>query len=61
MGDVINLRNERKRRERGAKAAQASENRIKFGLTKAEKSKNELEQNRAVDQLDGHRKDEPES
>ncbi len=60
MGDVINLRQERKRRKRSAKEAEASENRVKFGLTKAEKAKNEQERERAVHHLDAHRKDDSE-
>lgn len=59
MGDVINLRQERKRRARNAKAAEAAENRVKHGLTKGEKSKNKLESERAAQQLDEHRKDDP--
>lgn len=59
MGDVINLRQERKRRKRSAKEAQASENRVKFGLTKGEKAKNKLESDRAEQRLDDHRKDDP--
>lgn len=59
MGDVINLRQERKRRARDAKAAEAAENRVKHGLTKGEKSKNKLESDRAAQQLDDHRKDDP--
>ena len=59
MGDVINLRQERKRRARDAKAAEAAKNRVKHGLTKGEKSKNKLENDRAAQQLDDHRKDDP--
>ncbi|TQV72560.1 DUF4169 family protein [Denitrobaculum tricleocarpae] len=61
MGDVINLRQERKRRKRNAKEAEASNNRAKFGLTKGEKTKNKLESDRAAQRLDDHRKDDPEA
>ncbi|MEI2296486.1 DUF4169 family protein [Ensifer sp. MJa1] len=37
-GDVVNLRQFRKRRERVEKEKQAEQNRISFGRTKAEKS-----------------------
>ena len=60
MADIINLRQERKRRTRSAKEAEASENRVRFGLTKVEKSKNDQERDRAVQHLDAHRKDDPE-
>ncbi len=61
MGDVINLRQERKRRKRNAKEAEASKNRAKFGLTKGEKAKNKLESDRTEQRLDDHRKDDPEA
>ena len=37
-GDVVNLRQFRKRRERTEKDKQAEQNRISFGRTKAEKA-----------------------
>ncbi len=37
MGDVVNLRRARKGRERQRKEAEAAENRIAFGMTKAER------------------------
>ncbi len=52
MGDVINLRLHRKRKEREAKEAAAAENRSKFGRTKAEK-----DQTRAVVDLQTRRHD----
>lgn len=55
MGDVINLRLHRKRKDRTKRDETAAENRAKFGRTKAEK---ELER-AVVDiesrRLDGHR------
>ena len=58
MGDVVNLRLHRKRKDRAAKEATAAANRSKFGRTKAEK-----ETSRAVVELetrrrDGHRRDD---
>lgn len=61
MGDVINLRQERKRRKRSDRKAEASENRTKFGLTKAEKARNKQENDHAIQHLENHRKDDPEA
>jgi hypothetical protein len=36
MSEIVNLRQARKRRDRAEQAAQAAENRAKFGRTKAE-------------------------
>lgn len=58
MADIINLRTARKRKGREQQAAQAAENRIVFGRTKAEKdlvkAKAELDGKR----LDGHKREE---
>ena len=37
MADIVNLKRFRKRKDRADKEAQAAENRVKFGRTKAEK------------------------
>ncbi len=55
MGDVINLRLYRKRKDRATREEKAAENRVKFGRTRADK-----ELRRAVDdleakKLEGHR------
>ncbi len=55
MGDLVNLRRERKRRERGERAAAATENRIVFGATKAERQKIKSEREAAERRLDAHR------
>ncbi len=52
--EIINLRQERKRREREAKAAEAAENRVKFGRTRAEREQEVLGEARARQNLDGH-------
>ncbi len=52
MGDLINLRQARKRRERDRAAATAQENRIRFGRTNAERAKDSAARDdtrRAVD------------
>ena len=55
MGEVVNLRIARKRRRREDEARQADENRVRHGLTKAEKTVARSERRRSVDALDGHR------
>lgn len=58
MGDVINLREARKKRTRQDKEAQASVNRVAFGRTRAEKLTAKAEEARKKAQLDGKRLDE---
>ena len=55
MGDVVNLRRARKSRERRRKEAKAAENRIAFGMTKAERRRLDSEREKAERDLDGHR------
>ena len=55
MGEVVNLRIARKRRRREDEARQAEENRVRHGLTKAEKTAARIERRRSIDVLDGHR------
>ena len=61
MGDLVNLRRERKRRDREREAAVAAENRVAFGLTKSERRKLEAEREAGERRLDAHRlrSDEP--
>jgi Domain of unknown function (DUF4169) len=56
-GRVVNLRQARKRREREREAAAAAENRIVFGMTKAERRKVEAERAKAERVLDSHKLD----
>jgi hypothetical protein len=53
MGDVINLRLHRKRRDREQREGQAAENRAKHGRTRAER-----EQDRAVVELESRKLDQ---
>ena len=55
MGDLVNLRRERKRREREREEAEAAENRIAFGMTKAERLRLESERDKAERGLEDHR------
>lgn len=53
MGTVINLRQARKRKQRADKAAQAAENRARFGRTKAERATQAKEDDRQSGVLKG--------
>jgi Domain of unknown function (DUF4169) len=52
-GEIINLRRARKRRAREDDAARAAENRARFGRTKAQKERDEIERQRLVNVVDG--------
>ncbi|KNG95438.1 DUF4169 family protein [Pseudaestuariivita atlantica] len=56
-GTPINLNRARKARDKVKKRAQADENAVKFGRTKAEKSKDTAERDKATRKLDQHRRD----
>jgi hypothetical protein len=55
MGDIVNLRRARKGRERQRKKAEAAENRIAFGMTKAERRRLDGEREKAELGLENHR------
>ncbi len=55
MGEVINLRQARKQRDRAERARVADGNRAAFGRSKAEKDAESARRARADSQLDGHR------
>ncbi len=54
-GDVINLRQARKRQNRAKRDAKAEENRLFFGRTKAEKQLTKAQKDQAAQRLEGHR------
>ena len=58
MAEIINLRNVRKQKARSAKEAQAEQNRISFGRTKAEKQLSAAEKALADMRLAGHQRDD---
>ena len=58
MAEIINLRNVRKQKARSAKEAQAEQNRISFGRTKAEKQLSAAEKALADKRLAGHQRDD---
>lgn len=60
MAEVINLKQQRKAKARTEKEKKASENRVKFGQTKAEKNKKKIESKRDEKLLEGHKRDKDE-
>ncbi len=59
MGEIVNLRRARKRRERDRKAEQAAEMRLLHGRSRAERDAQASRQALARDMLDGARLDPP--
>lgn len=57
MGEIVNLRQARKERDRREKERQAAENRAAFGRSKAEKHGTEAAKKLEDRKLDGHRRD----
>lgn len=61
MGDLVNLRQARKHRERKRGADAAAQNRAAFGVTKAERRTIEAERTKTEHDLDAHRIDRPDA
>ncbi len=57
MSEIVNLRQARKRAARTAHESDAAANRARYGRTKAERTKEAAEQDRARRELDGAKKD----
>lgn len=57
MGELVNLKRFKKRSERERAEKQSDTNRARFGRTKSERARDELQTNRANDYLDQHRID----
>jgi hypothetical protein len=55
MSNTINLNAFRKQKARAVKRAQADENSVKFGRTKAQKELEKAQQTKAKAVLDGHK------
>jgi hypothetical protein len=53
MGDVVNLRRERKKRDRVQAQTKAQENRVLFGRTKAERQLTKAQREQEQRRLDG--------
>jgi hypothetical protein len=60
MSKVTNLNQFRKARTRDRKRAEADENAVKFGRTKAQKALDKARTEKAQRALDGHRRDRTE-
>ena len=57
MAEIVNLRQARKRLKRQEKAETATENRTRFGRSKAERRKAEAERDKTARDLDGKKLD----
>jgi hypothetical protein len=57
MGEVISLNRYRKNRERRVLEAQAAENRVRFGRTKEERFRDNVEEDRRQGDLDNKKLD----
>jgi hypothetical protein len=57
VGEVVNLRRARKVRDRRRDEAQADQNRISYGLSKAERQLSAKTRDQAEKRLDGHMRD----
>jgi len=60
VGDLINFKKTKKRIERERSAIEASENRAKFGRTKAERKRQRISEERSTLFLDKHRRNDGE-
>ena len=58
MGEIVNLKRHRKRKDRAAKEEIAAENRVQFGRTKAEKKLTDATNDKAAKDLDQHKREE---
>lgn len=58
--EIINLSKARKAKAKADKSAQATQNRFKFGRTKADKSLDKAKQDHVVRRLDQAKLDKPE-
>lgn len=61
MGDIVNLKQFRKRRERDEREQEAGAKRILFGRTKGEKTREEKLKSAEVKKLDGAKRERDES
>ena len=57
MSTPVNLNKVRKERARAAKRAQADQNAVAFGRTKAEKALDQAKTEKAAKLLDGHKRE----
>ena len=57
MAEIVNLNKTRKAKAKADRAAQAKENRVAFGRTKAEKNKAEAQRKLDARKLDEHERE----
>lgn len=57
MSDIVNLRQARKARARAEKEKQAADNRLRFGMTKAERQAAERQRSSLDRHVESHRLD----
>ena len=57
MTEIVNLKRHRKRLARAEEEQKAAENRRRFGRTKAEREREEAEDDRAQRHIDGHKRE----
>jgi hypothetical protein len=57
MADIVNLRQFRKQKARAEAGKTADQNRVLFGRSKADKTRDQAERQAASDLLDGHRRE----
>ena len=60
MGDIVNLKDHRKRKDRESKQVDADAKRMMFGRTKGEKKRDEMEKSSTVRKLDGAKRERDE-
>lgn len=60
MGEIVNLRRARKKRDKRAEEAEAQANRAAFGRAKAERELGEAAARLKSEKLDAHRLEKPE-
>jgi hypothetical protein len=58
MGEIVNLRRQRKRAERAREAAKAAENRLAHGVKKSERNAGAAQKKLDERRLEAHRLDE---
>jgi len=61
MGDIVNLKDHRKRKAREQKQADADAKRMLFGRTKGEKQRDEIEKETNIRKLDGAKRERDEA
>jgi hypothetical protein len=59
MGEIVNLRQERKRKARKDRQAQAAENRSRFGVPKAQRDRRDAEDELQRKRLDALKRETP--